>query len=168
MQIRDSAPLRASPALGEKRVADHHPDVCSHGGMLHGRHGRFVSPALTKGGAAALMLSPKRSGPVSRNQVGRATIAFLSSDRPNGSGADDPYGDQTHLRDQPVLAAEEARMRCPAGSASGLSPRLAEARAAAPPQRIRPGPRRPCDHVAAATPERRNDAGPRHRKWHSA
>ena len=51
----------ASPAIGEERVADQHPDACSHGGMLHGRHGRFVSPALTKGGAAALVLSPNRS-----------------------------------------------------------------------------------------------------------
>ena len=44
-------------------------------------------------------------------------------------------------------------MPCPAGSASGLPPRRVEARAAAPPQRVRPGPRRP------SRPRRRCDAG---------
>jgi hypothetical protein len=34
------------------------------------------------------------STPVRRTHAGCATIAFLKSDRPNGSGADNPFGDQ--------------------------------------------------------------------------
>ena len=78
MQVGDCARHCASPAFGEERVADQHPDACSRGGMLHGRHGRFVSPALTNGGAAALMPSPRstRRGPRG------ATIALILGRRP--------------------------------------------------------------------------------------
>jgi hypothetical protein len=55
--------------------------------------------------AAALLESPKLSSAAPPKCVRRATIAFLESDRPDGPGAGDAYGDQAQARPREVLAA---------------------------------------------------------------
>jgi hypothetical protein len=67
---RDSAPRRARPAIGDKRVSDQRPDACFDGRMLHTSHARFATPAPTKGGPAALVLSPKTSRALRRRRTG--------------------------------------------------------------------------------------------------
>jgi hypothetical protein len=49
----------------------------------------------------ALPPSPKLMGAGPQNHPSRATIAFLESDRPDGSGAGDPYGDAAIAPDLP-------------------------------------------------------------------
>ena len=44
MHRRDSAPLQAGPAFGDKRVSDQAPDACFHDRMLHRPHARFAKP----------------------------------------------------------------------------------------------------------------------------
>ena len=66
-------------AFGEERVPDQPPDACFHGGMLRGPYARFAATALTKSGAAAIMLSPKLSGAPAPNRATRATKAPMSS-----------------------------------------------------------------------------------------
>ena len=86
-----------------------------------------------------------------RNPIARPTRGWRSHWRPNATS-------------RPTRASRRgARMRCPAGSASGLSPRRAEAEQQRHPSGSDLVLVVPRDHVAGATPERRNDAGPRHR-----
>jgi hypothetical protein len=72
------------PASGDKRVLDRCPDACFHDRMLHQPHARFATPATTKDGVVALVLSPKPSGARAPNRATRATIALPESDRPDG------------------------------------------------------------------------------------
>ena len=53
-----SAPAMTQPCLRRRARPGPTPDACFHGGMLRGPHARLAATALTKGGAAALMLSP--------------------------------------------------------------------------------------------------------------
>jgi hypothetical protein len=84
------------------------------------------------------------------------------------AGPHDRLGDQTQLRDQPVLAAEEQGCDVPRGRHQvclHAEPKPEQQRHPSGSDLVLVVPR---DHVAGATPERRNDAAPRHRKWQSA
>ena len=54
---------------------------------MHGRQG-------VQGPHRSPLLSPKLSGEFRVTTSWSATIAFLDSDRPEGPGADEPYGDE--------------------------------------------------------------------------
>jgi hypothetical protein len=58
MQIKNSARQPVSLACGDKRVSHQRSDACFHGRMPHQPDACFATPATTKGGAAALVLSP--------------------------------------------------------------------------------------------------------------
>jgi hypothetical protein len=55
----DSACRDAGPAIGDKRVSDHHSDARFDRRTLHRPDACFAKPVRTKRGAAAHMLSPR-------------------------------------------------------------------------------------------------------------
>jgi hypothetical protein len=62
---------------------------------------------------AGRLLPPKLSGPVLRNRAGGATSAFLKSNRPEGTRADERNGDEAQVRDRAVLAAHPMASKRP-------------------------------------------------------
>lgn len=68
-------------------------------------HGHTVAPpkSSSETSNAWTILSPKRSGPAPRNRGSCATIAFLQSDRLDGSRAGDPFGERlSHKSGRPA------------------------------------------------------------------
>ena len=78
-------PCRTGPAFGDKRVSDQRSDAGFRDRMRCRPHACFVTPTPTKGGAAALVLSPRR-GSQARH---RRTIASSQTRSPRrGSRGD--------------------------------------------------------------------------------
>ena len=63
LRMQNASLHPVTPALQSARTASRTspPDACFHDGMLHGPHARVAATALTKGAAAALVLSPSRA-----------------------------------------------------------------------------------------------------------
>jgi hypothetical protein len=98
-----------SPAIGDKRVSDQRRHACFHERMLHQTDARFATPALIKGGATALVLSPRRSRPRRR----RRTIAFDGIQSPGQLEAGDRVGDEAQVCRGAVLAARPMASKRP-------------------------------------------------------
>jgi hypothetical protein len=80
--------LAAARALlfSEKRVSDQRSDACFHGWMVHRPRARFATPAPTKAGGRALVLSRKCGHPL---HDGR-TLLINSKHAPTPAAAEFP------------------------------------------------------------------------------